>query len=234
VVKLFLIKRRVRDSTYPALASSLIAESVFDALVATGLLIWAWQLGIVPDPPSLPRLPAFEISWYADRPWILGVIGAVLLIALIYAAVRVRSFWARVRQGLVILTMPGAYLRRVALLQAVGWALRVASAYWFLAAFNVPATLHNALLVQVASSVGTLLPATPGGLGPKQALIVILLAGEASRGDLLAFSVGIEAVMLVVNVVLGLLCLASMIGSLRVGDAVRTARREAGGEEAQL
>jgi len=63
---------------------------------------------------------------------------------------------------------------------------------------------------------------------------VILLAGEASRGDLLAFSVGIEAVMLVVNVVLGLVCLASMIGSLRVGDAVRTARREAGGEEAQL
>ncbi len=231
LVKLFLIKRRVRDSTYPALASSLLAESVFDALMATVLLIWAWQLGIVPELPSLPSLPAFEISWYADRPWILGAIVGVLLIALVYATIRVRSFWARVRQGLVILTMPGAYLRRVALLQAVGWALRVASAYWFLTAFNVPATLHNALLVQVASSVGTLLPATPGGLGPKQALIVILLAGTASRGDLLAFSVGIEAVMLVVNVVLGLLCMASMIGSLRMRDAVRTARREAGGAD---
>lgn len=231
VVKLFLMKRRVDGSAYPALASSLLAESVFDALVATGLLIWAWQLGIVPDLPSLPRLPAFEISWYADRPWILGVIAVVLLIALIWATIRVRSFWASVRQGLVILTMPSAYLRRVALLQAVGWALKVASAYWFLAAFNVPATIHNALLVQVATSIGTLLPATPGGLGPKQALIVILLAGTATRGDLLAFSVGIEFVMLAVNVVLGLLCMASMIGSLRVGDAVRSARREAGGSQ---
>ena len=231
VVKLFLMKRRVRGSAYPALASSLLAESVFDALIATGLLIWAWQLGILPDLPSLPRLPAFELSWYAERPWILGVIAVVLVVALIFAAVRVRSFWASVRQGLVILTMPRAYLRRVALWQAVGWGLRVGSAYWFLAAFNVPATLQNALLVQVAGSVGTLLPATPGGLGPKQAMIVILLAGAASRVDLLAFSVGIEFVMLVVNVVLGLVCMASMIGSLRMRDAVRTARREAGGPE---
>ncbi len=228
VVKLFLMKRRVRGSAYPALASSLLAESIFDALIAGCLIVWAWQLGILPDLPSFPRLPAFELSWYAQRPWILAVIGGVLLIALVYAAVRVRAFWASVRQGLVILTMPRAYLRRVVLWQAVGWCLRVGSAYWFLAAFHVPATLHNALLVQVAGSVGTLLPATPGGLGPKQAMIVILLAGEASRVDLLAFSVGIEAVMLTVNLVLGLICMASMIGSLRMRDAVRAARQEAG------
>jgi uncharacterized membrane protein YbhN (UPF0104 family) len=231
VLKLFLLKRRVRDSTYPALASSLLAESVFDALVAICLIIWAWQLGILPGLPSLPRLPAFELSWYAERPWILAVVGVVILIALIYAAVRVRAFWQHVKQGLVILTMPGAYVRRVVLWQAVAWCLRVGSAYWFLAAFNVPATLESALLVQVAGTVGTLLPATPGGLGPKQAMVVILLAGSASRVDLLAFSVGIEVVMLSVNVVLGALCTASMIGSLRVGAAVRAARQDAGGSD---
>jgi glycosyltransferase 2 family protein len=231
VLKLFLMKRRVRDSTYPALASSLLAESIFDALIASGLIIWAWQLGILPGAPSLPRLPAFELSWYAERPWILAVIGAVLLVALIYAALRVRAFWAHVRQGLVILTTPGAYVRRVVLWQALAWCLRVASAYWFLAAFNVPATLESALLVQVAGAVGTLLPATPGGLGPKQAMVVILLAGSASRVDLLAFSVGIEVVMLCVNIVLGVLCTASMIGSMRLGSAVRAAREDAGGSD---
>jgi uncharacterized membrane protein YbhN (UPF0104 family) len=231
VLKLFLIKRRVEGSTYPTLASSLIAESVFDALVAGGLLIWAWQLGIVPGVPSLPRLPAFELSWYAERPWILAVIAGVLIVALVYAAIRVRAFWAKVRQGLVILTMPGAYLRRVVTWQALGWGLRVASAYFFLEAFNVTATLHNALLVQVATSVGTLVPATPGGLGPKQAMIVLLLADSGSRVDLLAFSVGIEVVMLSVNLVLGMLCAASMIGSLRVGAAVRAARQDADGPD---
>jgi glycosyltransferase 2 family protein len=229
VLKLFLMKRRVRDSSYPALASSLLAESIFDAMIAIGLIVWAWQLGILPGLPSLPELPAFELSWYAERPWILAIIGAVLVVALIWAGLRVRAFWAHVKQGLVILTMPGTYLRRVVLVQAVAWCMRVASAYWFLAAFNVPATLENALLVQVAVAVGTLLPATPGGLGPKQAMILILLAGSASRVDLLAFSVGIEVVMLAVNVVLGVVCAASMIGSLRVGAAVRAARREAGG-----
>ncbi len=231
VLKLFLMKRRVRDSTYPALGSSLLAESVFDALIASGLIIWAWQMGILPGTPSLPRLPAFELSWYAERPWILAVIGAVLLVALIYAALRVRAFWAHVRQGLVILTTPGAYVRRVVSWQALAWCLRVGSAYWFLSAFNVPATLENALLVQVAVAVGTLLPATPGGLGPKQAMVVILLAGSASRVDLLAFSVGIEVVMLCVNIVLGVLCAASMIGSLRLGSAVRAAREDAGGSD---
>lgn len=231
LLKLFLIRRRVEGSTYPTLASSLLAESVFDMLVAGGLLIWAWQLGIVPGVPSLPRLPAFELSWYAERPWILGIVGAVLAVALVYAAIRVRAFWAKVRQGLVILTTPGAYLRRVVAWQALGWGMRVAGAYFFLEAFNVTATLHNALLVQVATSVGTLVPATPGGLGPKQALLVLLLADSASRVDLLAFSVGMEAVMLTVNVVLGLLCAVSMIGSLRVGAAVRAARQETGGPD---
>ena len=127
--------------------------------------------------------------------------------------------------------MPGAYLRRVVAWQALGWGMRIAGAYFFLQAFNVPATLHNALLVQVATSVGTLVPATPGGLGPKQALIVLLLSDSAPRVDLLAFSVGIEVVMLTVNVVLGLVCAASMIGSLRVGAAVRAARQEADGPD---
>ena len=231
VLKLFLMRQRVEGSSYPTLASSLLAESVFDMLVAGGLLIWAWQLGIVPGPPSLPTLPAFELSWYAERPWILGVIAVVLTAAVVYAAFRVRAFWAKVRQGLVILTMPGAYLRRVVAWQALGWGMRIAGAYFFLQAFNVPATLHNALLVQVATSVGTLVPATPGGLGPKQALIVLLLSDSAPRVDLLAFSVGIEVVMLTVNVVLGLVCAASMIGSLRVGAAVRAARQEADGPD---
>ena len=49
------------------------------------------------------------------------------------------------------------------------------------------ATLHNALLVQVVDSLATLFPATPGGAGTKQGLIVYLFRGEAvSRTLLLA------------------------------------------------
>lgn len=80
------------------------------------------------------------------------------------------------------------------------------------------------MLVQVASSAATSLPATPGGLGPKQALLVVLLAGEAAREDVLAFSVGMELTTLAVNVVIGLAAMSLMVGGLHVRRAIAEAR----------
>lgn len=221
-VKLMLMHRRVEGATYPTLGATLVAETVLDAVVGATLLLWAWQAGLLPF-PDLP-LPAFEVSWAFDHPWVLGVVAAVLVVAVLLLAARVRAFWARVRQGLVILTMPRRYLLEVAGFQLVGWGCRIAGAWAFLAAFNITPSLEAALLVQVASSAATSLPATPGGLGPKQALLVILLAGEAARGEVLAFSVGMEATTLVVNVLLGLLAMSLMLGGLRIRHAIAEAR----------
>ena len=55
--------------------------------------------------------------------------------------------------------------------QAISWVFRIASLYFFLKAFGVHATIHNALLAQVVDSLATLFPATPGGAGTKQGLI---------------------------------------------------------------
>ena len=84
--------------------------------------------------------------------------------------------------------------------QALSWVLRVASIYYFLLAFRVHASIHNALLALVVDSLATLFPATPGGAGTKQGLIVFLFHG---RGDpaslLLAFSVGMNIAVVVVQ-----------------------------------
>ncbi len=93
----------------------------------------------------------------------------------------------------------------------------------------MPASLEGALIVQVAASLGSLFPATPGGLGPKQALLVVMLAGSAPRTDVLAFSAGMEITLLVANVVLGLTCLALMMRNLRFRQAVADARSDRGG-----
>ena len=63
--------------------------------------------------------------------------------------------------------------------QAISWVFRIASLYFFLKAFGVHATIHNALLAQVVDSLATLFPATPGGAGTKQGLIVYLFRGQA-------------------------------------------------------
>jgi glycosyltransferase 2 family protein len=99
--------------------------------------------------------------------------------------------------------------------QAVSWVFRIGSLYFFLKAFGVHASIHNALLAQVVDSLATLFPATPGGAGTKQGLIVYLFRGQTiSKSLLLAFSVGMNITITVVNVIMGLAAIALMARTL--------------------
>ena len=229
-VKLVLVRHRIRDSSYPTLASTFVAESVVDTLVGGAILLWAWQAGALPGAPQLTSLPLFEISWYARNPWILAVVGALVIVVVLVLQARLRRFWARVRQGVIILASPGRYLREVALFQLLGWGCRVGGAYFFLEAFHVEATLRNALLVQAAGSLSTLVPATPGGLGPRQALLIVLLAGAASPGAVLAFGVGLELALTAWNVLLGFAALTLLMRGTGIRGLLRGAREAVGGE----
>ncbi len=224
-VKLFLMHSRIPGSTYPTIGASLVAETVFDMAVAGILLIWAWQIGIA---DGLPGAGLFEFSWVVEHPQavftVLILLAGAAAAGLIVYGHKVRRFWQRVEQGLTILKDRRRYLRTVASLQASGWMCRLLAAFFFLRAFHVDATLKNALLVLVVGSVATSLPLTPGGLGPKQALVVAVLAGEAARSELLAFSVGMELAILLFNIGLAALCLSVMLRGVRLRDAVRHSR----------
>jgi glycosyltransferase 2 family protein len=224
-VKVMLAHRRVEGASYTALGATLIAETLFDALVGIALIAWAWRLGVLPSLPSLPHLPLFEISWYARHPWILVVALAALGLLALWGAKRIRAFWARVRQGLAILATPRRYLLAVALPQALGWACRIAAAGFFLEAFGVSAGVRTALLVQAAGSLATIAPATPGGLGPKQALIVVLLADAAQRTTLLAFSVGMQLALTALEALLGSVSLVVLLRGLHLRRALQAARQ---------
>ena len=77
------------------------------------------------------------------------------------------------------------------------------------------ASVHNALLAMVVDSLATLFPATPGGAGTKQGLIVFLFAGEAvSKAALLAFSVGLNIATVIFNLVVGGVALYMMARTL--------------------
>lgn len=224
-MKLFLVHSRIEGATYPALASSLLAETIFDFCIGLLLMLWAWQTGIV---DSLPGAGLFEFSWVVNHPQIVFttlilVAGAVAALLIVYTA-RVRAFRMRVEQGLAILKDRRRYGREVASLQATGWVCRLIAALFFLQAFHVDATLHNALLVLVVGSVSTSLPLTPGGLGPKQALVVAVLGTEGTRSAVLAFSVGMEVAILIFNLTLAVVCLRLMLKGMSLREAIRHAR----------
>ncbi len=232
VVKLFLVKRSTRDAHYPTLVGTLVAETLFDFVVASALLVWALQAGVLPG-VRLPDIPAFDLSWAFRNGWIvLGVVVGAGRRGPSSRRAGCGPSGASSARAWRSCARPGRYLGSVASWQAVGWVCRVAGAWFFLEAFNVPGSLENALIVQVAGSLGSLFPATPGGLGPTQALLVVMLAGEAGRTGILAFSAGMELTLLIVNVTLGVVCVALILRNLRFRKAIADARADRAGEAA--
>jgi len=220
VLKLFLVHRRVEGSTYPTLGATLVVETLFDACVGILLLIWAASLGVLPSIHSLPNLPNIDLRWAFQHPLALEigalVLGILIGVGLVWATARVRAFWSRVRQGFAVLSDFGAYVRSVASWQALSWLFRIATLFFMLRAFHLPATLHNAFLVQIAQSLSTLLPITPGGAGTEQGLLLYLFSGKAGRSEVLSFSVGTHITIVLVNVLLGLLAVVLMTRTLRL------------------
>jgi len=223
VVRLYLAHRSVERSSYPTLAATLVPEALVDIVLGAGLAVWAWQAGYLDAGVGLPQLPLFEISWYARHPWAPAVVAGVVFVTLLYVAGHVRRFGQRVWAGFAILRSPARYLTRVVPLQLAGWCMRIASAFFFLRAFGIHAGLAGALLVQVGSSLGTLVPATPGGIGTEQALLVLLLGGTAAQDSLLAFSIGMRTALIFLNVTVCAACLASL-GHTGTRELLRHAR----------
>lgn len=206
VTKVFLVKRQIPHSSYPAVTSSFLVQTVFDSTVGALVLLYAITQGLLPPLPRIPDLPAFEISFWADHPQtLLIVIGALLLTTAIgtyYLAHHVRRFWDRVKQGLVILRWPRRYLREVAAWQGVGWLCRFGAFWFFLEAFGIGGSIGNVMLVMSVQAIANVIPFTPGGAGAQQALLVATLQGP-SRSAVLSFSVGTQIAMAAWSVVLG-------------------------------
>lgn len=235
VTKVFLVKRQIPDSSYPAVTSSFLVQSVFDTTVGILVFLYAISQGLLPEPPQLPRLPAFEISFWANHPRTLliaiGVLALVTAIGIYYLAHHVRRFWARVRQGLAILTQPRRYVRQVAAWQGVGWLCRFLAFWFFLEAFGIGGSVGNVLLVMSVQAIATIVPFTPGGAGAQQALLVATLHGP-SRAAVLSFSVGTQIAMAAWSVVLGFAALLLVFRTTDWKGLIQQAQDDAEREEA--
>jgi uncharacterized membrane protein YbhN (UPF0104 family) len=237
VVRLFLAKRRIEGSNYTTLVSTSLLQTLFDMLVATCFIVWAITQHVLPGLDALrsPRLPALDYGWAFRHP-VAGLIlfGLLLLFgtALVaWIAERVEEFRAKVAQGFAAFGDRSYYLRRVVFWQLVDWTLRLVTVFFFLRAFGIPATLRNALLVQVSQSLATIFPVSPAGIGTEQALLLYIFRNVTSKSMALSFSVGMRVTLIIVNAVVGFTAILLMTGTLRIRRAAEADR--AGGEPAR-
>jgi uncharacterized protein (TIRG00374 family) len=231
LIKLYLVKHRMKDATYPTLASTLIVETMFDFVVAGCLMVWALSIGVLPTHQVYSRIPTVDWKFFLKHETAtavgLAVIAFVVFLLMLAARRRVEDFWDRLRLGFAVLGDRRRFVFGVIVPQAISWVFRIASLFFFLRAFRVDATVHNALLAQVVDSLATLFPATPGGAGTKQGLIVYLFRKSAiSKTLLLAFSVGMNIAITIANLVLGVIALGLMARTLSFSALRRRARAE--------
>jgi uncharacterized membrane protein YbhN (UPF0104 family) len=193
VVRLFLTKNSVPNSSYPAVAATFVVELIFDVVMGSVILLFAFTQGVFPKPPDFAKLNAFDLSYLAQHPeftlFLLTLLGVGGLGGFAVLSIRAKAFWERVRQGFTILQDRERYIREVFLVQLGGWCFRFAAFWMLLEAFNVGGSVKNVLLVLGVNAVSAAVPFTPQGAGVQQALITKVFAGKGAA-VVASYSVG--------------------------------------------
>ncbi len=233
VLKLVLTHARVEGSNYSTLTPTLLVETLFDMVVAAGILGWALAEGVLPGLSVVkgPKLRAVDWHWPLQHPISAIVIGGVWITVIVllvwFWSKRIKDFRQRVAAGFAILRDPRRFLTGVVTWQALSWVFRVATVFFLLRAFHIPATAYTTALVLAVQSLSTLLPFTPGGIGTQQGLIVYVFRNQRVPDTrLVSFSVGMQIALTVFNVALGLIALAAMMRTLRWRQIVTHGRKQ--------
>lgn len=216
LAKVLLMRTRIAGSAVPTIAAALSVVLVFDAIVGGGLVAALWAGGIAPGIPA-PGAPVLLAAAAAASLVALGVTFAGR------RSSRARQLLTRAWAGVAIVRSPGRYLRSVALVQLGAWSCRIGVVMLVLAAFGIPPTPTSAVLVLVAGGISTAVP-IPGGGGAQQVLVAYALHSTVSVSQAIAFSVGMQAGVALVNTLVGLTALMLMFRTVTPAAAVRSAR----------
>jgi uncharacterized membrane protein YbhN (UPF0104 family) len=216
VMKLFLVKTSVPNSTYSAIGASFFVELVFDATMGIPILLFAFTQGVFPKPPDFANLDAFDLSFFASHLrftlFLLTALAVLGLVAFALLSRRVVAFWARVRQGVTILFDRRRYFREVWLVQFAGWLFRCTAFWNLLDAFGIGGSVRNVLLVLGVNAVASVVPFTPGGAGVQQAFLVQVFGSAATGAKVAAYSVGQQIAIAAFSLALGF---AALVGIFR-------------------
>jgi glycosyltransferase 2 family protein len=223
-VRIVLAHRAIPGSTYTTVVSSTLVLSFFDMFAASLFLGWAISMGLLPGLDVLARLKSFDFAFLFSHPLLFDLAIATTLVVIgavaFWIGGHVADFRQRFAQAFRVMSPPRRYFQRVAVWQAADWGLRLLTIWFMLAAFGIPQTVQNAGLVQVSTSVSTLFPITPAGVGTEQAFLLYVLHGVAAASVLLAFSVGAKITITITNVVAGFTAIALMLRTVNFRRAL--------------
>ncbi len=239
IVKLTLVRRRLDDGSYATLAGTFVPETVFETLFGTALVAWALSRGFLPVPTATGEVPAFDVTFVIDHPFLtMGIVGGVVLVGIVVGRTLQRgaaSLLQRFREGLVIFGTPRRFVTGVASWQALARVIRLGSLAAFMGAFSLPVTVTTVVLVMAAQGGGRIIPLAPASAGLRLVMLsygFVETTGHAvSIAQITAFTFGVGAVLMVSGLVLATFILWLELGTLNPRKAFHAAREAAGHPE---
>jgi glycosyltransferase 2 family protein len=236
VVRLFLTRTAIPNSSYPAVGATFVVEAIFDVTMGSLILLFAFSQGVFPKPPDFAKLNAFDLSYLAAHPrfalFLITVAAVATLVGFALLSARMRAFWDRVKQGFTILRDRPRYFREAFGVQLGAWCFRFAAFWMLLEAFNVGGSVENVLLVLGVNAVSAAVPFTPQGAGVAQALLVKVFAGTAAASTVAAYSVGQQVAIGVLTFAIGFAALVFIFRVRSFKEAIRLGREERAAEAA--
>jgi uncharacterized protein (TIRG00374 family) len=236
VIKLFLTKGSIPESSYATVAAAIYTEAPFDVALSIVTLIFAFTQGVFPKPPAFAKLNAFDLSFLASNfrltLFLITLLGVGVLVAFALLSRHVLRFWDRVRQGFVILRDRRRYLREVVALQVVAWLCRAAGFWALLDAFGIGGSVRNVMLVFAVNAVAGAVPFTPGGAGVQQVLLAKVFAGAAAGDVVAAYSVGQQIAIAALTAGVGFGAVVTIFRFRSFKEVIRAGRAERAAEGA--
>ena len=136
---------------------------------------------------------SLQLGFVSDHPIaaIVLVGGVAMLLVMVGRVLRKRiaEWWEEAKIGGAILANRRMYLTRVLAPEFVSWLAMLGIIAVFLAAYNIPVSLHTLMRVVAGNSMANMTSVTPGGAGVVQGFNVLSLKGITSSSNATAYSV---------------------------------------------
>jgi uncharacterized membrane protein YbhN (UPF0104 family) len=223
LVMLSLFVAVIPNATYAGVLAGVFVQKLF--FTVAGALVYVYLFFRVPGSATI------ELGGVTQHPFVAAflAVAATLLLVLLGRTFwpRLRRQWEHAKQGAAILASPRAYVVRVLLPSAGGYAAKLAVTATFLAAFAIPVTFDSVVHVIGGNSLASATAVTPGGAGLNEAVSVVSLAHYTDAQTATAFSVDLHLVGTAWNLVVALILVPAVFGWRNGRALLRSASADA-------
>ena len=209
--KVVLIRRIAPGTPIATIVTTLLMLTGVDVVLGGGALLATASARSAPPCRTRPH----------ERPARRAASSPPRGVAAYLARRRLTGVLGHVREAGALLANPRRFLREAVTWQIGAWLARIAVAFFALHAFGLPASLIDALLVVVVTGLAGVIPFLPGGVGAQQAMLVYALHRTASAASVVAFGVGMQVGVTLVDLTVGLIALLITFRTLAFRGALR-------------